>query len=89
MVMCGWSWLAFPPQVCEKERYHMSWVVKLVHQIYSLLSTTAEKFRFIQQMESMFSLVTMEMLQYSVTGGAPATDSRSVLHAILPVFNYK
>lgn len=59
-----------PPQVCEKEHYQVSWVVKLVHQIYSLLSTAAEKFRFIQQLESTFSLVTMEMLQFSGTGGA-------------------
>lgn len=47
----------------------MSLVVELVHQIYSVLSTAAEKLRFIQQLETMFSLVTLEMLQVSARGG--------------------
>ncbi|XP_056890405.1 F-box only protein 47-like isoform X3 [Takifugu flavidus] len=54
--------------VCEEDNYHVSWAVKLVHRIYNLLRTAAEKFRFIQQLESMFSMVTMEMLEFSVTG---------------------
>lgn len=66
---CGGSWPDFPPQVCEEDNYHVSWAVKLVHRIYNLLRTAAEKFRFIQQLESMFSMVTMEMLEFSVTGG--------------------
>lgn len=68
-LICGWSWRAFPPQVCEKEDYHVSWAVNLVQRIYNLLGTAGEKFRFIQNLESMFSLITMEMLEFSVTGG--------------------
>lgn len=74
------------PQVCEKERYHMSFVVELVHQIYSLLSTAAEKLRFIQQLETMFSLVTLEMLQVSARGGF-TFYRQAGLHAVLPVCN--
>lgn len=53
----------------------MSWVVKLMHQIYSIFSTAAEKFRFIQQLESMFTQVTIEMLEFSVAGGAAFSSS--------------
>lgn len=74
------------PQMCEKEHYHMSFVVELVHQIYSLLSTAAEKLRFIQQLETMFSLVTLEMLQVSSRGGF-TFYGQATFHAVLPVRN--
>ncbi|CAF92319.1 unnamed protein product, partial [Tetraodon nigroviridis] len=51
--------------MCQNE-HQISWVVKMVHQIYSLLRTAAEKLRFIQHLENMFTLVTMDMMQFSV-----------------------
>lgn len=47
----------------------MSWAVKLVHQICKVFSTAPEKFRFIQQLENMFSEVTREVFEFSVAGG--------------------
>lgn len=55
--------------MCQNE-HQISWVVKMVHQIYSLLRTAAEKLRFIQHLENMFTLVTMDMMQFSVIGGS-------------------
>ncbi|XP_020496757.3 F-box only protein 47 [Labrus bergylta] len=54
--------------VCEKDGYHMSWVVKLVQQIFKVLGTPPEKFCLIQQLENMFSQVTREFFEFSVTG---------------------
>lgn len=56
--------------MCEKDGYDMSWAVKLVHQICKVFSTAPEKFRFIQQLENMFSEVTREVFEFSVAGGA-------------------
>lgn len=84
----GWSWPDFPPQVCEEDNYHVSWAVKMVHRIYNLLRTAAEKIRFIQQLESMFSTVTMEMLEFSVTGGATLDwESRLTFHDAFCLFS--
>ncbi|XP_074551458.1 F-box only protein 47-like [Halichoeres trimaculatus] len=54
--------------VCEKDGYHMSWVVQLVLQILKVFSTPQEKFRFIQQLEDMFSVVMREFYEFSVAG---------------------
>ncbi|XP_041663671.1 F-box only protein 47-like [Cheilinus undulatus] len=54
--------------VCEKDGYHMSWVVKLVQQIYKVFSTPPEKFSFIQKLESTFSEVTREFFEFSFAG---------------------
>ncbi|XP_035532818.1 F-box only protein 47-like [Morone saxatilis] len=54
--------------VCEKDGYHMSWAVKLVQQICKVFSSPPERFRFIQQLENMFSEVTREIFEFSVTG---------------------
>lgn len=56
------------PQVCEKDGYHMTWAVKMVQQICKVFSTAPERFCFIQQLESMFSEVTREVFELSVTG---------------------
>ncbi|KAM9343959.1 LOW QUALITY PROTEIN: F-box only protein 47-like [Pholidichthys leucotaenia] len=52
--------------VCEKDSYHMSWVVKLVQQICKVFRTPPEKFYFIQHLESMFSVVAREYFEFSV-----------------------
>ncbi|XP_041807408.1 F-box only protein 47-like [Chelmon rostratus] len=54
--------------VCEKDGYHMSWAVKLVQQISMVFSTAPEKFRFIQQLENMFSEVTRDIFELSLEG---------------------
>ncbi|XP_054471869.1 F-box only protein 47-like [Anoplopoma fimbria] len=54
--------------VCEKDGYHMTWAVKMVQQICKVFSTAPERFCFIQQLENMFSEVTREFFEYSVTG---------------------
>ncbi|XP_037344679.2 F-box only protein 47-like [Pungitius pungitius] len=54
--------------VCEKDGYHMTWAVKMVQQICKVFSTAPERFCFIQQLESMFSEVTREVFELSVTG---------------------
>ncbi|XP_026232729.1 F-box only protein 47 [Anabas testudineus] len=54
--------------VCEKDGYHMSWAVKLVLEICKVFSTAPEKFCFIQQLENMFSEITREFFEFSVTG---------------------
>eukprot|EP00064_Thunnus_orientalis_P004292 superscaffoldBa00000387_g4303 len=54
--------------VCEKDGYHMSWAVKLVQQICKVFGTAPEKFCFIQHLENMFSEVTREIFEFSVTG---------------------
>ncbi|XP_034549131.1 F-box only protein 47-like [Notolabrus celidotus] len=54
--------------VCEKDGYHMTWVVKLVQQVCKIFSTPAEKFCFIQQLENTLSEVTREFLEFSVAG---------------------
>lgn len=55
-------------QVCEKDGYHMSWVVKLVQQISQVFSTQSEQFCFIQQVEKMFSDIIREFFEFSLTG---------------------
>ncbi|XP_045909062.1 F-box only protein 47-like [Micropterus dolomieu] len=52
--------------VCEKDGYHMSWAVKLVQQICKVFSTAAERFFFIQQLESTFSEVTRQFFEFSI-----------------------
>nr|XP_046260336.1 F-box only protein 47-like [Scatophagus argus] len=54
--------------VCEKDGYHMTWAVKLVQQICKSFSTAPEKFRFVQQLENMFSEVIREIFEFSVAG---------------------
>ncbi|XP_028993452.1 F-box only protein 47-like [Betta splendens] len=54
--------------VCEKDGYHMSWVVKLVQEISKAFNTGPEKFFFIQQVEKMFSDITREFFEFSLTG---------------------
>ncbi|XP_034417084.1 F-box only protein 47-like [Cyclopterus lumpus] len=54
--------------VCEKDGYHMTWAVKMVQQICKVFSTAPERFGFIQQLENMFSEVTREFFEFSVTG---------------------
>ncbi|XP_074515793.1 F-box only protein 47-like [Sebastes fasciatus] len=54
--------------VCEKDGYHMTWAVKMVQQICKVFSTAPERFCFIQHLESMFSVVTREFFEFSVTG---------------------
>lgn len=46
----------------------MSWAVKLVLEICKVFSTAPEKFCFIQQLENMFSEITREFFEFSVTG---------------------
>uniref|UniRef100_A0A3Q3NPD3 F-box protein 47 n=1 Tax=Labrus bergylta TaxID=56723 RepID=A0A3Q3NPD3_9LABR len=62
--------------VCEKDGYHMSWVVKLVQQIFKVLGTPPEKFCLIQQLENMFSQVTREFFEFSVTGEVHQLNSQ-------------
>ncbi|XP_029315346.1 F-box only protein 47-like [Cottoperca gobio] len=54
--------------VCEKDGYHMSWAVKMVQRLCKVFSTAPERFCFIQQLENMFSEVTREFFEFSVTG---------------------
>lgn len=63
------SFVWLRPQVCEKDGYHMSWAVKLVQQICKVFSTVTERFLFIQHLENMFSEVTREIFEFSITGG--------------------
>ncbi|XP_071386507.1 F-box only protein 47-like [Centroberyx affinis] len=49
--------------VCEKDGYRMNWAVKIVQQVCQVFNTTAEKFSFIQNLENMFSEVTMELYE--------------------------
>ena len=46
----------------------MSWVVKLVQQICKVFGTSSERLGFIQHLESMFSEVTREFFEFSLTG---------------------
>lgn len=57
-------------QVCEKDGYHMSWAVKLVQELCNVFGTAVEKYRFIQQLEEMFSEVIREVFEFSVAGRA-------------------
>ncbi|KAK5861315.1 hypothetical protein PBY51_022722 [Eleginops maclovinus] len=57
--------------VCEKDGYHMSWAVKMVQNLCKVFSTPPERFCFIQQLENMFSDVTREFFEFSVTGNRP------------------
>lgn len=59
----------------------MSWAVKLVHQICKVFSTAPEKFRFIQQLENMFSEVTREVFEFSVAGGQQKIVAHDFTHS--------
>ncbi|KAK0140278.1 F-box only protein 47 [Merluccius polli] len=54
--------------VCEKDGYCMSWVVRLVQQVCKVFTTAADKWSFIQSLESAFSEVTVEMYEVSLAG---------------------
>uniref|UniRef100_A0A3Q4AS70 F-box domain-containing protein n=1 Tax=Mola mola TaxID=94237 RepID=A0A3Q4AS70_MOLML len=62
-------------QVCEKDGYHMSWAVKLVQELCNVFGTAVEKYRFIQQLEEMFSEVIREVFEFSVA-------DRETLHSL-------
>lgn len=48
----------------------MSWAVKLVQELCNVFGTAVEKYRFIQQLEEMFSEVIREVFEFSVAGRA-------------------
>ncbi|XP_068590587.1 F-box only protein 47-like isoform X2 [Cebidichthys violaceus] len=66
--------------VCEKDGYHMTWAVKMVQQICTVFGTAPERFCFIQQLENMFSEVTREFFELSVTENH--LDNRETFQAL-------
>ncbi|XP_060786497.1 F-box only protein 47-like [Neoarius graeffei] len=60
--------LIFLILVSEKDGYCMNWVVKMIQQVYQVFSVALEKRTFIERMESMFSEVTMELVELVMAG---------------------
>ncbi|KAM8857353.1 F-box only protein 47-like [Synchiropus picturatus] len=66
--------LVFIVLVCEKECYHMNWAAKLVHQICKVITPVSLRFKFIEQLELMFSAVTKELFESAILGNNPDND---------------
>ena len=71
--LCGhWCYHIFPVscftlQVCQKDRYDMTWVVKLVLRFCKMFCNGTEKYQFIQQLEEQFSAVYREKFAAAIT----------------------
>uniref|UniRef100_A0A8C7XEV5 F-box domain-containing protein n=1 Tax=Oryzias sinensis TaxID=183150 RepID=A0A8C7XEV5_9TELE len=66
--------------VCEKDGYHMSWVVNIVQQIFKVFSTSTERFFFIQHLENSFSQLTREIFESTAENQA---EDREMLFILL------
>ncbi|KAL7881166.1 hypothetical protein AOLI_G00080140 [Acnodon oligacanthus] len=60
--------LIFLILVSEKDGYCMKWAVKMTQQVCQVFSVASEKWSFIQNMENMFSEVTMEHYELVMAG---------------------
>lgn len=58
----------------------MNWVVKMIQQVYQVFSVALEKRTFIERMESMFSEVTMELVELVMAGEKRAQGSKLILY---------
>lgn len=56
------------PQVCEKNIYHRTWMVKTVHELCTTVCTPPERLRFIYHLERMFAEVTKDFFEFSIRG---------------------
>uniref|UniRef100_A0A8C8AYK8 F-box protein 47 n=1 Tax=Otus sunia TaxID=257818 RepID=A0A8C8AYK8_9STRI len=67
--------VVFLALVCEKDLYSMDWMVKMMQKVCKVFSTPGDRNNFLQNVESAFAYVIMDMVQAVLWGERGEEDS--------------